>query len=307
MLNRKSIYVKLSFDDLCKRQFPDGDRPIAWEECAPICGIDWEKDARTPDYVSATLFVEPNRAKYHRNLATTTKGRKRRLIGFEGNVVAEINSESSNESTDIEMDTNRNKNRNKNKNKKRASNRGKSVKYNTFIIPKFDVADSNKITLIRSSIYGSKNNENPYFKLFDEHCRLYLIIVNTDYTSNLHCYEGLKDGDISLCNVVSIGFVRVAVAEETHFNIVYAPNTRCKTHKRLCKIFNYLSDKDRLYLGDGDKVVYKDPNKLVRADYSHYFNYPWYTLVTFKDSLYDTSRKCLSKRYHVSSTLLRVS
>ena len=289
----------------------DDEHVLEWERIVPKCGIDWSTDTYHSQLKITEVHVEEASNKQHLNTAKT-KGGIRRIIGYYSNKSGNLNDANDSESEeddDDEMKGNDN-NRNRNRNNKRGSRRkqGKFVTYNSYTLPNFEGAKTNQITLIRRSVYGTEENENPYFKLFDRSCRIILMIVNTDHSNNLYCYEGLKNGKTNECNVVSIGWVRVAVGEETHFNIVYGPNTRCKRHKKMCKIFNYLSEKDRLYLGYGDKVVYKK-DRTFQKDNSHHYPYKWYTLVSFKDfyDVFDTSHHAMSKRYHVSSTLLRVS
>ena len=326
LINRKSTYTSLEYSKLVKaREGTPGDDEFImdWERIVPKCGIDWETDTYQTELKIKDVHIESAHDKQHLNTATIKTG-VRRIIGYYGRAGdLYIDSESDDDDDDDDDDEmkgndenknkNRNRNRNRNANKRsnqRSSNRkkGKSARYHSYTLPNFKGAKTNQITLIRRSVYGTDQKQNPYFKLFDTNCRIILIIVHKTHSNNLYCYEGLINGETYKCNVRSIGWVRVAVGEETHFNIVYAPNTWCKAHKIMCKIFHYLSNKDKLYLGYGDKVVYKK-DKTFETDNSHHFKYKWYTLVAFKDcyDINDTSHYALSKRYHVSSTVLRVS
>ena len=259
------------------------------------------------------VHIEQERKNRHLNTAKVGN-ETRRVVGYSGQAggSGDMSQSSDNDEEEDDLkqmeldDDNNNNNKNKNKkgmNKRVSKKRGKFVKYRSYLVPNFNSAPTNQLRLIRNSVY-----KNVYFKLFDEQCKIIMMIVNKNKVNNLHCYEGKKKGEESQCDIRSIGWVCVAVGEETHFEIVYAPMPRCKRHKKTMKIFNYLSDEDRLHLGDGDKVVYKRDGTF-SDDNRHLIEYKWYTLVTFKEhyDVKDTSHTAISKRYHVSSQLLRVS
>lgn len=309
MINRKSVHVSLEHVKLvqAKVDSPGPEKVLSWESIMPRCGIDWETEAYAKSLKIHDIHIEDGHGKSHLNTARTSAG-LRRVIGYIGDGdIQEYDEEEEEESVDEEMKCN-DLNKNRKSNRKRRG-KGKSVtKYKSYLLPNFEGAKTNKITLIRRSVYGTEQRENPYFRLYDTKCRVILMFVNKNHSNNLHCFEGIKKGEKDECNVASIGWVRVAVGESNHFNIVYAPNTFCKKHKKQCKIFNYLREEDKLHLGEGDKVWYKDEGKY-KKDNSHHYKYAWYTLVPFKASYdtHDTSHFAFSKKYHVSAQLLRVS
>ena len=168
--------------------------------------------------------------------------------------------------------------------------------YKSALLPKtrkMNSTPTESISITDGLRVNLKNFE--YFDVFETFSRIIVSVKNKNAKLNCKCYYGwLKDEE---CWIFSNGVYKFAVGTKDHFDIIWGPNSHCKIHHQKTNMFNYTSEKDKLYLGPGDDVIWSSQN----------IKYEFYTLVPFKDhqTLHNV-RKGFSTKWNIDSILMRV-
>ena len=138
--------------------------------------------------------------------------------------------------------------------------------------------------------------EFEYTDVYIHFASVIVFIANRGCKLNLKCYIGVINDEE--CDVESTGTMTFPIGTVDHFDIVFSPTGHCYIHKQTVKMFNYTSNKDKLYLGEGDEVVWSNKKGV---------KYVFYTLVPFKEHLeFRNIAGHFKSKYHIDSVLMRV-
>ena len=108
---------------------------------------------------------------------------------------------------------------------------------------------------------------------------------------DITCFDGYYS-ECYDCDFVCIGTLEIPIGDIDRFVILHSPILECICHKRICYIYGWKNEEERLFLGPKDKLL-----NAIR----------WYTLISYQDNNNAESvRYAFGRRYHITEKLLHV-